>query len=268
MISLVNWLPSRPRRMLGRVKQNAGRVLDGAFGPKPSEHGSWYIDANQRLPDILNMPLLAWINYHQREVHSKQCYWMGQRALKNPMDAWIYQEIIFEIKPDIIIEIGNKNGGSTQFLAGMCELLGQGRVLALDIDHSVFTASHPRIEMITGDCSDQDILAMVREKCQGQKVLIIHDADHTKAAVLRDLRNFAPLVSPGSYLIVEDTTIGIPGFSGDPNNPVGPYLMPRQNTPLQAIEEFLRENPNFVVDESRERYILTHNYRGYLRRMD
>jgi len=241
--------------------------MDAAFGPLASDQESWYIDGNQKLPEVLTMPLLAWMNYHQREVHNQACYWLGQRALKNPMDAWIYQEIIFEIKPDLIIEIGNKTGGSTHFLAGICELMGHGQVLALDIDHSVFTASHPRIEMVTGDCSSDEILDMVRKKCEGQTVLIIHDADHRAFAVLRDLQNFAPFVSPGSYLIVEDTTMGVPGISGDPDQPVGQFLFPRQNTPLKAVEDFLSENTNFEVDDSRERYILTHNYRGYLKRV-
>ena len=96
---------------------------------------------------------------------------------------------------------------------------------------------------------------------------MIHDADHSENGVLRDLRNFAPLVNVGSYIIVEDSVAGLPGFSGDVNNPVGQFLMPRQNTPLQAISRFLKESPGFKVDKNRERYFLTHNYQGFLKRV-
>lgn len=243
--------------------------LDRLLAAKALAWRSWHIDTNRGLPNMLGKPLIAWMNYHQREmIGGKQCHWLGQRVLKNPLDAWIYQEILYDVRPDIIVEIGNKNGGSTLFLAGMCELLDHGRVLALDIDHSQFTASHPRIELVTGDCGSQAVLDAVKAKCEGQKVLIIHDADHTKNAVLRDLRNFSRLVSLGSYFIVEDTIMGVPGFhGGGTKKRVGPFLIPRLNTPMQAVKEFLNEDHDFIVDESRERYILTDNPGGFLRRV-
>lgn len=241
--------------------------LDPIFGAKPASPNSWLITGDESLTDILGRPILAWINYHQREVHTKQCHWLGHRALKNPMDAWIYQEIISETTPDLVIEIGNKNGGSTLYLAGICELLGHGQVLAIDIDHSEFDSFHPRIELITGDCGDETLVADVRRRCLGKKVLIIHDADHSADTVLRDLRNFTPMVSLGSYMIIEDSIIGLPGFSRDIDHPVGQFLIPRKGTPLQAINKFINENPNFSIDQSRERYYLTHNYRGFLRRV-
>ncbi len=183
------------------------------------------------------------------------------------MHAWIYQEIIYEVKPDIIVEIGNKSGGSTLFLASILQLLGHGEVLAIDVNHEGFTAFHPRIGLITGACSDEGIIAQVKDKCVGKRVLIIHDAEHTRDAVLRDLRNYAPLVSPGSYFIVEDSIQGVPGFCPDSERLHGPFLLPDIDTPLQGIKTFLRENKDFYVDVSRERYILTANYRGFLRRI-
>ena len=267
MPNLRDRIPTTPRRVLGRAKRRGLKVIDGLFAHRASNNQSWSIDGNRGIGNMQGVPLIAWINYHQREVLGQQCYWLGHRALKNPMDAWIYQEILYEVKPDIVIELGNKNGGSTLFLAGICDLMNHGRVLALDIDHAQFTASHPRIELITGDCASREVLETVRQKCDDQRVLIIHDADHSREAVLRDLRNYSPLVSQGSYFIVEDSIEGVPGFSGDPEQPVGPFLLPPKDTALQGIESFLEENSNFVVDESRERYILTANYRGYLRRV-
>ena len=231
-------------------------------------HFSWQIRKNRGINGMQAVPLIAWLNYHQTEILGKQCYWLGHRALKNPMDAWVYQEIIHEVRPDIIIELGNKNGGSTLFLASMCDLLGHGRVIGIDINHDNFTVQHPRIELITGDCSDSNVLGAVKQACAGQQVMVIHDADHRRDAVLRDLRNYAPFVNPGSYLIVEDGILGIRGFWGSDQRGLAPFLLPNNDTPLQAIKEFLRENPDFVIDHSQEKYILTSNYMGYLRRVN
>ncbi|MEK7287922.1 MAG: CmcI family methyltransferase [Elusimicrobiota bacterium] len=211
-------------------------------------------------------PLIAWFNYHQHEVLGKQCKWLGKRALKNPLDAWIYQEIIWEVRPDLIIELGNKNGGSTLFLANICDLIGHGEILALDLDHKQFTAEHSRIRLLTGDCSSEPVLNKVREYAKNKKVLVIHDADHTRKAVLRDLRLYAEFVSPCSYLIVEDTMHGISGFNSESGKKPGVFTLRDPDTPLQAIEEFLKERRDFTMDRSRERYILTSNYKGYLRR--
>jgi len=253
------------RRIINRCRRMVSQALDplGRMQPKTT----YRFDSSLGLPALLDAPLIAWLNYHAREVLGKQCYWLGHRALKNPMDAWIYQEIIYEVKPDIIVEIGNKNGGSTLFLASILEMLSHGKVLAVDLNHDGFTASHSRIELITGDCSGEEIIGQVKDRCESKRVLVIHDADHRRDAVLRDLRNYAPLVSPGSYFIVEDSIHGVPGFTLDPERSYGSFLLPETDTPLQGIEAFLRENKSFYVDVSRERYILTANYRGFLRRV-
>ncbi len=231
---------------------------------------SWGIQAEKApfdLEEHSSYPLISWVNYHQHSILGKQCYWMGHRALKNPLDAWIYQEIIYQVRPDYIVEIGNANGGTTLFLANICDLLNHGSIIGLDIDHSIFGVKHPRIELITGDCSSPEILETVRRKVQGKKVLVIHDAEHTRGAVLRDLRLYAPLVSVGSYLIVEDSFEGLKGFNYGRGDKVGVFAIRNPDTPLQAIEEFIQDNPEFIIDRSRERYILTANYKGFLKRV-
>ena len=268
MQTLMMKLPRFMRPLLGRLRLKAGALLDVFFAPKLAAGSSWHIETNSGISNMINVPLIAWVNYHEHEILTRDVFWLGHRAWKNPLDAWIYQEILYEVQPDIVIEIGNKFGGGTLFLASICELMGHGRVLALDIDRSKFTATHNRIDLLTGDCSSPDIIAAVSEKCKGKKTLIIHDADHTREAVLRDLRNFADMVSVDSYLIVEDSIQGVPGYI-DPDRGVnvGPMTLPKKNTPLLAIEEFLQENNDFVIDESRERYILTENPKGFLRRV-
>ncbi|MBI4256628.1 class I SAM-dependent methyltransferase [Candidatus Uhrbacteria bacterium] len=256
-------MPSGWDKIVNRSRRVVSRLLD----PVIRRRWPYQLNPAEGLAGCRHAPLIAWLNYHQREILGKQCYWLGHRTLKNPLDAWIYQEILYETRPDIVVELGNKNGGSALFLASILELLGNGKVLGVDIDHSRITATHHRIDLVTGDCSDGKVIERLRQECQGKRVLVIHDADHSRDAVLRDLRNYAPMVSRGSYIIVEDSVHGVRGFSQDPNQQYGSFLFPDTDTPLQAIEIFLRENKSFVVDEKRERYILTANYRGFLRRV-
>ena len=193
------------RHVVNRCRRILSRMVDPIARLQNRSASS--IDWSLELPTLLDTPLIAWLNYHQREILGKKCFWLWHRALKNPLDAWIYQEIIWETKPDVIVEIGNKNGGSTLFLASILELIGQGKVLAVDINHSRYTAVHPRIELLTGDCGDDRTLSAVKECCAGKQVLIIHDAEHTYSAVLRNLRNYTPLVSLDSYISIHQPII-------------------------------------------------------------
>lgn len=215
-----------------------------------------YVGASS-VEDFRNATMMDWINYHQRNIVGFQSRWLGHRALKNPLDAWIYQEILYEVRPDIILEIGNKSGGSALYLAWLCEALGHGKVIALDITRDRMTAKHKRIVQVTGDAADPRIIRRVHAMCHNQLILVIHDADHTKAAVLRDLRNYSDLVRHPSYLIVEDTTDGLPYFLDQKRQNL--------NSPLQAIDEFLLENRRFCIDKTKEKYLLTSNFNGYLK---
>jgi cephalosporin hydroxylase len=183
--------------------------------------------------------------------------WMGVAALKCPFDLWVYQEILHEIKPDIVLETGTARGGSALFLASMFDLLGSGEVISIDIVRRPEWPAHPRVTYLTGSSTSDPILAEVRRRIAGRsRVMVILDSDHKKDHVLDELRVYAPLVSQGSYLIVEDTNInGRPVFPG-----FGPG-------PGEAVDEFLAGNAGFVRDESRERFFVTFNPGGYLRRV-
>lgn len=182
----------------------------------------------------------------------RESHWMGVPALKNPLDIWIYQEILFEVQPTAIVEIGSALGGGTQFLCHMLDLIGlDGPVITVDLSHDAFQADHPRIHTITGDSRDREVVKEVRDLCNDRKVLVLHDGDHSAPVVLEDLRNYGPLVTSGSYLIVED---GVNDFLGGVAGPV------------TAIRQFLSETSDFEVDEVRERLLFTYNPRGFLRR--
>lgn len=204
------------------------------------------------------LTLRDWLDRHQREIVFSQCRWMGIPMLKSPLDSWIYQEIIAETRPQVLVEIGSHSGGSTLYFAQLFELLGEGEVLSLDIDRSRYQARHPRIVDITGDCSDPAIVAQVAARCAGKRSMVIHDADHLRASVLRDLELYGPLVSPGCYLIVEDGILDL--------FPPSDHFGHLEEGPLPAIDDFLARHPDFAVDKSRERYLMTYSPRGFLRR--
>lgn len=186
----------------------------------------------------------------------RQTSYFGVKTLKNPLDFWVYQEILHAVRPDVIVEIGNYRGGSALALAHLCDALGSGRVIAVDIDqHEVepIVRAHPRITMIEGDATA--MASRVRELIKpGERVLVIEDSSHTYENTLDVLRAYSPLVTPGSYLIVEDS-ICHHGLNLGPNP--GPF---------EAIETFVQESPVFTIDRERESFLVTWNPKGYLRR--
>jgi cephalosporin hydroxylase len=183
--------------------------------------------------------------------------WMGVAALKCPFDLWVYQEILHETRPDVILETGTARGGSALFLASMLDLMGVGEVISIDIVRRPEWPVHPRITYVTGSSTSAAVLDEVRRRIAGKsRVMVILDSDHKKDHVLEELRAYAPFVSKGAYLIVEDTNInGRPVFPG-----FGPG-------PGEAVDEFLAATSAFVRDSERERFFVTFNPGGYLRRV-
>jgi len=204
----------------------------------------------------LNMPLKAILKILQARSLNQSTYF-GIPAVKSPLDFWIYREIIFEQKPDIIIEIGNFRGGSTLALAHICDNMGKGKVIGLDIFHNmipIFVRNHFRITLIEGDACQS--LEKVKELISGDdNVLIIEDSSHTFDNTLNILNTYSSFIKKGGYFIIEDT-ICHHGLD------IGPYP-----GPYEAIEAFLKENPNFESDRSREPFLITWNPKGYLRRV-
>jgi cephalosporin hydroxylase len=208
---------------------------------------------------LFQMSLSDWLIHIFKSNIVFSSSWMGIRMIKNPLDAWIYQEILWELKPDIVLEIGSFEGGSTLYFAHLLDAIGCGQVISVDIDRSNFKAKHERIVEVTGDSSAPETVAKVRELCQGKKVFAIHDADHTRDKVLADLRAYKDLVSVGSYFIVEDGFTDLFTFGDGIGMPFP--------GPLKAVEIFVKETPEFIIDRARERYILTFCPRGYLKKI-
>jgi len=202
--------------------------------------------------------LFHYLYYHETQRTWFNTYWMGLLVTKCPLDLWVYQELLFELRPDVIIECGTFHGGSAFYLASICDIIDHGRIYSVDIREWRELPAHPRVEFIRGSSTSADIVDEVRNRiAPGEKVLVILDSDHTKDHVARELEAYAPLVTPGSYLILEDTNI-----NGHP------ALESFGEGPMEALEEFLPRHPEYEVDESCEKFFLTFNPRGYLRRLE
>ena len=182
--------------------------------------------------------------------------WLGAQALKNPLDLWVYQEIVVETKPELIVETGTYRGGSALFLASLCDLVGRGEVVSIDIEpERADYPPHPRITYLGGRSStDPAVVDEVRARAGDRPILVILDSDHSQAHVEAELATYAPLVPVGCYLIVEDSNIG----------QIRKDLMPG---PFEAIETFLAQTDEFVIDREREKFLITFNPSGYLRRV-
>ncbi len=207
------------------------------------------------------MSLREWLIRHQNEIVFESVSWMGLKTWKNPLDAWIYQEILHEVRPDVVVEIGSQYGGSTKYFADLLNLMGHGAVISIDPHRKEYNLTHKRVLALTGKSSDRNILAQVEEHCTGKKVFVIQDGDHSKAQVLNDLENYSPFVSVGSYFVVEDGIVDL--FHSED----GLGFSEEDPGPLAAIEEFLGRHSEFIVDKSRERYVLTYNPKGFLKRV-
>jgi cephalosporin hydroxylase len=195
--------------------------------------------------------------YESEEKTWKNTFWLGVPAQKCPLDFWIYQEIIFEIKPDVIIECGTYGGGSALFLASICDLLDQGEIITIDIKSMKGRPEHKRITYLLGSTTSQEIVERVRDFIKNKnRVMAILDSDHNKEHVLKELEIYSSFVTKDSYLIVEDTNIN--------DHPVNSDFGPG---PMEAVREFLEENKNFMIDRLREKFYLTFNPNGYLRRI-
>jgi cephalosporin hydroxylase len=182
--------------------------------------------------------------------------WLGTKALKCPFDMWMYQELIVDIRPTLIVETGTAYGGSANYMARIMDLIDHGEIVSVDLAPKPNLPQHPRVTYITGSSTDPVIVDKVRGMLPADEpVLVILDSDHREPHVYNELQVYADMVSSGSYLIVEDTNV-----NGHPVH------LKHGPGPMEALDRFLAERDDFEIDRSMERYHLSQNPRGYLRR--
>ncbi len=236
----------------------------------------------ERLRDIEGMKYdkdlkdksLQWMLQADKHKYIYNFSWMGRPIIKFPQDIIALQEVIWQVKPDLIIETGIAHGGSIIFSASMLELLGNdGKVIAVDIDirkhNREEIEKHPmmkRITMLEGSSVSPEIVRQIADFAKGYKnVMVCLDSNHTHQHVLEELRLYAPLVSLNSYIILPDTLIEF--------FPKGYYTENRPwdvgDNPYTAMETFLRENDDFIKDEFiTDKLLITEAFGGgFLRRI-
>jgi len=198
--------------------------------------------------------------------------WMGMPVIQAPQDLVAMQEIIWNVKPEVIFETGIALGGSLIFYASMLEMMRiDGQVLGVDIDIRTHNyeriVQHPmykRISLLEGSSVEQRIADKVRGFCQGKKsVLVCLDSNHTHEHVLKELQLYAPLVTVGSYCVVFDTGIEDMPASDSSDRSWGPG-----DNPKTAVWEYLKTTDRFEIDKTIENKIMiTAAPDGYLKRV-
>jgi len=207
-----------------------------------------------------------------KSQYSYNFTWMGRPIIQYPQDMIAMQEIIWEVKPDLVIETGIAHGGSLIYYASLLELVGNGEVLGIDIDirshNRKEIEKHPmfkRIKMIQGSSIDEAIVNEVKKIVGDKKgIVVCLDSNHTHEHVLNELNFYAPFVSINSYIVVFDTIVE--------DLPEGYFAQKRPwgigNNPRTAVDEFLKNNDSFIVDETIDnKLLISVTPRGYLKRV-
>jgi cephalosporin hydroxylase len=227
-------------------------------------------------PEAFELVSKAWLRIGWDVKYVYRFTWLGRPIIQLPEDIVRLQELFFRTKPDVVVETGIAHGGSLLLFASLCEAVGHGRVVGVDVEirphnRAVLEAEplFPRITLIEGSSTDPRAFERVREAVGGaERVLVTLDSNHTKRHVLEELRLYSSLVSVGSYIGVADgimrDLVGAPRTSPDW----------KWDNPLSAVEEFLAEHDGFVgervaplFDEGRVDADVTYWPSGWLRRI-
>lgn len=179
--------------------------------------------------------------------------YLGVLTWQNPLDVWITQEIMYEVKPDVVVEAGTFRGGSAALWATyLAQINPSGRVITIDIkDKRTEHAKNlpivkERVTFLLGSSSGSEVVEQVREATKGKRSLFILDSAHTREHVLSELRAYGDMVPVGSYIIVQDT-LGTGAARG--------------------IADYLSETDKYEIDKSRERLLISNNVNGFLKRV-
>lgn len=198
--------------------------------------------------------------------------WMGVPIIQMPADILATQEVIWNTKPDIIIETGVARGGSMIFMASLLQVIGKGRVIGVDIDIRAHNRDSiethllaPRISLIEGPSTAPETLQRVQAEIPaGASVMVVLDSDHSRDHVLSELRTYGPLVTEGHYLVVADTLLGRQDMSQAPTKRSKVWYP--GDEPYAALKAYMGETDRFEIDEALNgKLVLSSSPGGYLR---
>jgi len=227
--------------------------------------------------DSLKIKSLDWMNSTAPYRYTYHFELLGRPIIQYPQDIIAMQEIIWNVKPDLIMETGIAHGGSIIFSASMmallekCGCIDKGHVIAVDIDirehNMIEIEKHPLsqyITMIQGSSIDEETVARVHSLAENyDRILISLDSNHTHYHVLAELNSYASLTSVGSYCVVFDTVIEDMPKNSFPDRP-----WDRGNNPKTAVREFLNKHDEFKIDKEIEsKLLITVAPDGYLKRI-
>jgi len=228
------------------------------------------IDGLRKDPAFRDLSML-WMRDSLPHRYSYNFSWMGRPIIQYPQDMLAMQELVWRLRPQLIVETGVAHGGSLVYYASLLELIGEGHVVGIDIDIRAHNRSaieahsmSPRISLIQGSSIDPKVVAQVAERvARCDRVLVVLDSNHTHDHVLEELRAYGPMVSVGSYCVVMDTTVEDMPAEAFSNRPWGPG-----DNPKTAVRAYLKENPGFRVDTALEaKLMITVASEGYLQRV-
>jgi cephalosporin hydroxylase len=239
-------------------------------GPQGEEkHPLYSVAAFEILSDY-------WVKVGWNLKYSYTFSWMGRPLIQLPEDVLRIQEVIFQVKPDVIVETGVAHGGSLILYASLFEAMGKGDVIGVDIEirppNRKAIEAHPlskRIQLVEGSSTEPSIVAAVKRRIPaGSRVLVILDSDHSRKHVRDELEAYHDLVSPGSYIVATD---GVMSLMHD--GPLGKPAWTHDN-PTEAAKDFAAKHPEFVIEqpawpfnESKLRRNITHWPGAWLKRL-
>lgn len=206
--------------------------------------------------------------YSNSDITWNSCSWLGRPLAKNPLDLWVYQEIISSLQPTVIIETGSWYGGSGLYYASLCQLIGRGHVLSIDVNALPSPMPHPRLTFHQGSSVAPETLDVVRKfvkkHAHGGHVFVSLDSDHSPEHVAQELALYTPFVTVGSYCVVEDMDCS---NGTDNRRPIlNEYWAPRGG-PSVAVFPWLEAHPEWEADPMAEHYIFTSHPDGWLKRL-
>ena len=202
-------------------------------------------------PEAFALLSREWVRVGWELKYSYQFSWMGRPIIQLPEDMLRLQEAIYRIRPDVIIETGIAHGGSLIFYASLCQLIGKGRVIGVDLtiqpNNRQAIESHEladKIALVEGDSVHPEVVEKVSALVHpGETVLILLDSNHCREHVLKELEAYSPLVSPGSYIVATD---GVMKDLADLPRGRADWTW---DNPNAAAHDFLQRHPEFVEQE-------------------
>jgi cephalosporin hydroxylase len=210
-------------------------------------------------PDNMHMPIVQCLGM-MLDVVRVMTHYKGVHTSTLPLDAWVYQEIVWERRPTVIVEIGNQSGGGAMVLRDILmnnNITDARGIIGIDINRDQMSSiawEWPDIKWITGDACSQEVLEQVKDYIRPKdRVMIIDDSSHEYKETYTILENFSPLVTKNQYFIVEDTVLGSYIEFGK-----------KRKRAFEAVNKFMSKEGDFVTDRNREKWFLTLNPGGYL----